>query len=378
MIAYLITFAISIWGVWEADIWYDNKRLRLINSLVALLPPILLAGFRDSTVGYDVEFYILPVFNGLISSGQDLLEFFDSHSEFEKLYLFLNFLVAQVTDQYFVLLLIIHSLIIIPLYVAAMKWRNYLSPALFFFIFYMIFFQESLSIVRQGIAMSFSILALTYFLERKYYIYAFLMLIGFGFHNTAVIALSYPIIFLVVDRFSVKRHFVLYIGLLALFFLFVLNIESVIIWLVENDHIDYKYLKYVVSDGTFEAVLGATNFVVKLVTILYIVYLFTKYIPNTMLKFFLVLAMLDLVFSLCALILQPLDRISLYFRIMSCIFIPYLLRNCPILYSRGAKQYQIPVVYLWGILLFVYWYYVYILGGYDSTSDYQLNNELFS
>ncbi len=377
MIFYLITFAISIWGVWEADIWYDNKRLRLINSLAALLPPILLAGFRDSTVGADVEFYILPVFNGLISSGQDLLEFFDSHSEFERLYLFLNYLVAQVTDQYFVLLLIIHSLILIPLYVAAMKWRDTLSPALFFFFFYMIFFQESLSIVRQAIAMSFSLLAFSYYLERKYIIYAVLMLIGLGFHNTAVIALTYPIVLLVIDRLPIKDYYPLYIGLLAIFILFVLNIENVVIWLVENDHIDLKYLKYVVSDGTFEAALGVTNFVVKVFTVLYIIFLFLWYIPDMTLKFFLVIAVLDLSFSLCALILQPLDRISLYYRIMSCIYIPFLLRNCPIVYSKGAIQYHIPVAYLWEGLLFVYWFYVYMLGDYDNTADYQFNSLLF-
>ena len=167
MIVYLTTFALSLLGVWLADIQYEDKRMFLTSSLLAMLPPIVLAGFRDATVGTDMQVYILSTYEKMVSSGQGFLDFVSTYDgDLEILYLFINYLTAQFSDQPFLLLIIIHVLIIVPLFATAMKWRPYLSPVLFMFIYYMIFFQESLSIVRQSIALSFSMLAFTYLLEK--------------------------------------------------------------------------------------------------------------------------------------------------------------------------------------------------------------------
>lgn len=87
-----------------------------------------IAGLRDSTVGSDMELYIVPIFNGIASNGQNLSEFIDSYPDIEIGYLFVNYVIAQLTDLPFFLLLSIHILIIVPLYITAMKWREQLSP----------------------------------------------------------------------------------------------------------------------------------------------------------------------------------------------------------------------------------------------------------
>ena len=176
-----------------ADLWYDDRHRFLVGSLLAVLPPILIAGLRDSTVGTDTELYVVPIFNGIATNGQTLKEFLDSYPGMEWGYLFLTFVVSRLTDQPVFLLLCIHSLIILPLYMTAMKWREYLSPVFFMFIFYMIFFQESLSIARQSIALSLSLLAFTSYIEKKYLYYFVYTIIALLFHQTAVIALSLPL-----------------------------------------------------------------------------------------------------------------------------------------------------------------------------------------
>ena len=102
-----------------------------------------------------------------------------------------------------------------------------------------------------------------------------------------------------------------------------------------------------------------------------------SYKSDTFLKFFLVLAVFDMLFSLCALILQPLDRISLYYRLMTCISIPYIIYNYPVIYSDDETPYTRPVVGMFCILLFAYWVYVYMLGDYDDTANYQFSSTLF-
>jgi hypothetical protein len=313
LIVYIIAFALSLLGVRIADLWYEDQRRFIAGSLLAVLPPILIAGLRDSTVGSDMELYIVPIFNGIASNGQNLSEFIDSYPEIEIGYLFVNYVIAQLTDQPFFLLLSIHILIIVPLYITAMRWREQLSPVLFMFIFYMIFYQESLSIVRQSIALSFSMLAFTFFWEKKFIRYFLYMAIAFLFHQTAVIALSFPLVYLMVDKFSIQKYYYAYIGIILAFGLLFLNLDNILIWMIENDYIDLKFLKYTSAGDTFTPVLGTANFVVKIVIIAYIIYVMVLYKSDTILKFFLIMAILDMLFSLCALIVQPLDRISLYF-----------------------------------------------------------------
>lgn len=393
MIIYIFIFALSLLGVKIADMWYDDQRRLWAGSLLAVLPPIIIAGLRDSTVGSDMELYIVPIFNGIASNGQNLAEFIDSYPDIEFGYLLLNYVVAQVTDLSFVLLICIHILIIIPLYVTAMKWRDNLSPVLFMFIFYMIFFQESLSIVRQSIALSFSMLALTLFLKpqiiqidtgenidtgvRRYVYSGVYLVIAFLFHQTTVIALSFPIVFFIVDRFSMRQAYAFYIGVALAIVAFFLNLDALLIWLIDSGYIDLKFIKYTSADDTFTPVLGAANFVVKVLTIAYLVYIMIIYKADSLIKFFLVVAVLDMLFSLCALIMQPLDRISLYFRLVSCISLPYLIFNYPVFFTDEDSPYTRPVEGIVCVILFVYWFYVYMLGNYDDTADYQISGTLF-
>lgn len=377
MILYILTFALSLLGVKIADLWFDDQRRFLAGSILAVLPPILIAGLRDSTVGSDTDLYVVPVFNSIASNGQNLMEFIDSNTDIEVGYLFLNYVIAQLTDQSFFLLLSIHMLIIIPIYITAMKWREHLSPMLFMFIFYMIFFQESLSIARQSIALSFSLLAFSLFMEKKYIKSFIFAIVAFLFHQTAVIALSIPLIFFAVDRFSIREYYLYYIGVTIAVAFFFLNFDAILIWLIDGGYIDMKFLRYTSIDNEFSPVLGAANFVVKIVIIAYIIYVMVSYQLDTLLKFFLVIAVLDMLFSLCALILQPLDRISLYYRLMACISLPYIIYNYPIIYADDGVPYTKPIEGMLCVLLLAYWFYVYMLGNYDETADYQINSMLF-
>lgn len=377
MIVYIITFALSLLGVKMADLWFEDQRRFIAGSLLAVLPPILIAGLRDSTVGSDTDLYVIPIFNGIASNGQNLMEFIDSYPGMEWGYLLLTFVIAQLTDQSVFLLLSIHVLIILPLYITAMKWREYLSPVLFMFIYYMIFFQESLSIARQSIALSFSMLAFTFFLEKKYIKYVVLTLCAFLFHQTALVALSFPVFYYIVDRFSIRQNYLSFLAGALMIVLFFLNFDSIMIWMIDNGYLDLKFLKYTTADNEFIPVLGTANFLVKIVIIAYIVYIMVSYESYTFLKFFLVLAIFDMLFSLCALILQPLDRISLYYRLMTCISIPYIIYNYPVIYSDEDTPYTRPIEGMFCVLLFAYWFYVYMLGNYDDTADYQISSSLF-
>lgn len=53
---YIVAFSISLIGIYLANLAYKNKWLFCFFSIIGLLPPILIAGFRDHTVGADTDF----------------------------------------------------------------------------------------------------------------------------------------------------------------------------------------------------------------------------------------------------------------------------------------------------------------------------------
>ena len=212
---------------------------------------------------------------------------------------------------------------------------------------------------------------------RRYVYSGVCLIIAFMFHQTAVIALSFPIIYFVINRFSPRQTYVLYIVAALLTVAFFLYFDEFLIWMIESGYIDLKFLKYTSADDTFTPVLGASNIIVKILTIAYIVYVMIIYKANSFLKFFLVVAVLDMLFSLCALIMQPLDRISLYFRLVSCISLPYLIYNYPLFFTDEDTPFMRPIEGFLCVFLFAYWFYVYMLGNYDDTADYQISSTLF-
>ena len=350
--------------------------IRYVGGLLSVLPPILLAGFRDVSVGSDMQLYINPIFEYLQSTDGNLGIVRDRWEDVEFMYLFLNYIVYYTTNSFVCFLIALHALIIIPLYVSAMKWRNFLSPVYFFLIYYCIFYQETLSIVRQSLAISFAILSITYFIDRKVLKFSIFAILSISFHSTAVIALLIPLLYKILSIFPIKKYYLGYLLILLATSYFLMSIDSIFIWLINSGLIGGKYLIYTSGGNTFEANLGMTNIVVKVAILFYMLLVLIKYKPNIMIDTFLVLEIIDLILSLCGLIAGPLDRFSLYFRLMLCISLPFLFKNCPLFVYFNSYRISLPVRYPILLLLCAFWVYVYMMGDYDSTSVYMINRNL--
>ncbi len=366
MLVYIITFAISLWATFMADRNFGHKNVCAIFSIMAIVPPVLIAGLRGSTVGSDMTLYILPIFDDLVGSNQSFNNFRDSHEEIEILYILINYLVGLFSNNTIVLLTTIHLLIIIPFYITVMKWRKLASPTFALFIYYCTFYQETLSIVRQSISLSFSLLAFTYFVERKYLKYVIFFLISFGFHRSSVLTLILPILYVLFKEYPITKHSITYIACAFIFVLPMMNIENNILWLVDSGLIDTKYLIYTSAYG-FSPRLGATNLVVKIILLLFIIIMVMRY-KNTYLEFFFLgIACLDLGFSLLALLVEPLDRLSLCFRLMACFSIPFFIEKARHRPSHIDLFSKTPFKLFFIFLFFFFWYYLYILGDFYST-----------
>lgn len=369
---YIVAFSISLIGIYLANLAYKNKWLFCFFSIIGLLPPILIAGFRDHTVGADTDFYILPIFYQATSYFTNVKELIEANPNTDFLYLYYTWFVTRLTQDSYIYLSLNHILIFLPLYITAYKLRKYLSPVVFFLLYYLIFYQESLSIVRQSIAISFSMLAFVFYLERKLKLYFCLMAIAFGFHSTVIITLLYPLVLKYLEKYPLNENNKKYSFFIILGVFVVINLNYLLMFLINAGVLNMKYLIYTAQSDTFKGGLGVTNFIIKIVIIFFIYCFRKKHKSSIFYDFAFVLSILDLIFCLCALLVEPLDRFSLYPRLMSCITLPVLFNVC-----QKEKLYSlVRLKYILVCLLCFFWYYVYIQGDYDSTSDYKMNSKI--
>lgn len=187
----------------------DRKR-RFFLCLVVGLQLFVTAAFRDVSVGRDLENYI-PAYEYI--SGASWAELF--FVPFEKGYVFLNKLLSFITLEIRLLLILISGFVVWG-YIRFI-YRNSSMPWLSLFLFVaMGFFTESLSMLRQAVAMVIVLSGLEYIEKRHFGKYLSVVMLAMTFHLTAVIALIlYPFFRLKLNF----RNFVLIVTGCGLFML---------------------------------------------------------------------------------------------------------------------------------------------------------------
>lgn len=368
MLIYLISFAISLYGISVADKFYKRKIVFVFFIFVSLFPVVMLACLRDVSVGSDTEKYINLIFKEAVGFRGEFLEFRDMFPNFEGLILYIYFIIGKFTNSLYLLFLVLHLLVVVPIYIAAFKCRKSLSPPFFLFIYLLVFYNESLSIIRQHIALSFALLALIFLNEGKIFKYLLLTFLSVFAHLTALIAIIFPVIMFITKKFPIKKNISKYFLFVALSIVFFLNLESFIIGIVSSGYIDARYILYT-FEGSFSGAWGLSNLFIKIIVVLYIIKIWKKYPYNHIVDFFLLVSIVDIGFSLCGIISEPLLRLSYYPRILMCAYIPYLVRNYPVrLYGK-----KLNMNFLFSYIFLFYWYYVYIHGDVSATSNYIFN-----
>lgn len=371
MLYYLLAFSLSLYATHIAS--HSKARIQFyVISFFAILPPVFLAGFRDVSVGSDTSFYIEGVFEDAVSVKSDLEGLIYLRPTLEVPYLWINCLIARFSNSLTTMLLFNHSLVMIPLYIAAMKWKKMLSPVFFLFVFYFTCYNETLSTIRQAISISFSILAFTEFVigkKRWFLLNSFITLL---FHNTAFIPLTFPLLYILVQHFPIKKYKFNYIivGIIVVNILYF--ISGLVIWLINIGVISARYIAYTAFSDVFEAELGLSNFVIKIFILLCVYYFYRINSSKSLIDVFLIFAFLDLGFSLCGLIINHLIRLSLYPRAMVCISMPFLLHTIPCV-IRSKYGIYITLKGCFILFLFAYWLWVIILGDFAATSNYMFD-----
>lgn len=181
-----------------------KKYTKFVLYMISIMLPVFLAAYRAVDVGTDIKTYVQPsyIMALRIDSFVDFIK-----SNFYVSDILFNFVVYFCT-KYFnslqVVLGAIQLIISIPVYIFIGRKVDEKQRGIALLTYYFIFFGLGLNIMRQSMAMSIMMLAVSYFIDRKKFQFIICFLVAFGFHKSALFGLVLIVMYLANEKFKEK------------------------------------------------------------------------------------------------------------------------------------------------------------------------------
>lgn len=364
MFYYVITFTISLLFVSLASgSFHKGKKKRAyLYSAISIIILCLFAGVRADTVGIDVEWYALPEFNSALKNSSFFTYYITSNMDL--LYALLIFISSRLSTDMGLLLFLSQLLVAMPIYVVAYKKRDSQSMVLSMFIYDFLFFNRSLSVMRQSIACALLLLAYTCLEERKRKKFVLLCILSVFFHISSLI----PILIFVVLEFIIKgKHSIIKKAFTAGFaFLVVMNISNIAYFFIYNLGVFSTFYYDRLAARISTAGLSFFETVCRAAFVFIPILIMTYKGDKTYKKAYYYLTVIGFILSFAALTSEYLIRIGYYFQFFYLLTLPsFIKRVSP---RNGSKFILLSAVC--GLVL-VYWYIIYIGWNWHGTMPYK-------
>lgn len=378
MAVYLIGFALCLGLI----AYSEKKKLSVFLgfSVAALLIPCMIAALRGQTIGTDVLVYVKPLTQSAIAS-EDLQAFFRCYwfQEWRNLYAvdydigfsMVVYGVAKLTRSLPAVLFVIQALMIAPIYIAIARNRKNMPVWIGMAIYLLMFYNSTLNMMRQWVAMAFLLLAFQMFLERKGITTVVLIVVACLFHSTAVVALPvyclYWLLWMPRERCLTQGHLTLRISTILSVLIFLVAVVALmnlpmIIKLVSM--VGLSQFNNYLQGGQISLMAGQIALRIPLFAILILCWKDMRH-KWTMAPFFLTMLFLDLVVAHLVSVDVNALRISYYFSMYSMIWIPAAIGSCQ---SKQKRMLLSVLILCYGV---AYWYYTYVLQLRHQTYPYQ-------
>lgn len=378
MIIYIVCFIFSL----IFSYGYEKSNIKLLMA-ISLFFPVAIAAFRADIIGTDVQVYARQLYNIAINS-KNFDEFlnmkwyaiwrFKEVSEFELGYTILVYLSAKLKSFTF-LLGCTQFLTIFPLYLSLNRYKNRYKyiVTIGLSIYYLLFFNMSLNMMRQWIAMTMIMLAYVHLKDSKYVQSTIIFIIAVLFHRTAIIGLGVLITYVLLRKnkreiflkFSTKRYnlnIVIFITIMTLLITTVLS-NSFRMMLTNllglNDYSTYV-------NGTVAISINQIYTDIPVLLLFLMIWKRRKNIEDYTFLTFCVFS--NIVLSQLSSVMAYSSRIVLYISVFKMLIVPIYLNN---LQGRLKKIITLILILL---LYSIYWYYTYVIKGTDATVPYVFAN----
>ncbi len=329
MVIYLVVFAISCLFTYLAqEMFKKQKKISgVIFSILAILFPAGLAGFRAPIVGTDVQVYGENYFNLACAS--------NSFAQYQELcttdffYLVLNYIISRLTTNINIFFFILELLILTPIYISAYQHRKEKSMVMFMAIIYLLFFNRSINELRQAVAIAFIVLSIKYAEDRKLIKYSIIVAIAILFHISALMAIPMYVIF-GTKEFKHKRlfEFVLILGTAMI----IANLNKIIEIGISSGILSSRYSYYLGAFANTASDISVLDLIMRAFFVICGFLVYRKaYNKNKKIESFLLLMIMDFILAQSAMFALHIDRMALYYGI------PAYANYIP-MFPKGFKQ----------------------------------------
>lgn len=379
MIVYLITFLIASLSASCAHYFYSkSKIIFLFFSLITILVPTLVAGFRSDTVGTDMNYYLLEIYDKAVvySDPTQIL----TDPTFEPVFLVLVFSGLKLFDslQGILLMLAVTNMTLVYSGLCMLKDKLHLGLAVAVYLF--LFFNDSLNLMRQHIAVSICFFSFACLYRKNYIGSGIAYVIALFAHSTSFIFALPLAVFELFRRGKLKMKStmmkVYWIGLPLSLLIFDVLLNTLISFGVVSE----KYMRYLTSENESGTRFPLSFFFFFSLFFIY-GYQVVKRIPKSwdLLHLKRIKKELDttsfindfFVFDIYSVIVMGMaTMVSLWVYRMNIYFQVILVALFPIIFQRFKHQDAKWVKWVFFSLLFLYWFWTFIHANNGETYPY--------
>lgn len=361
MLPYIIVFIVATGLTYVGQkVLRTNRSLGISLFVISILIVSIFAAIRDYGVGTDLLAHKTKYFDTALSQASlpEYLAFFKE----EYLFGTLSYFIAHTFGSMRVLMFIMTCVPLCVLYFYCIK-KNPKYIALGLAVYLLMFFNTSLNVIRQVMAISCTIPAFFSLQENKIIRSLLLIIAGLLFHSSAILML----ILFPINYFSKKeKQYKYYLIVLLLFVLLCVSIKMLpstqITSLLIGDY--SNYLKIETTN------LNTIFLFVKIVFFAFVTYFYKFYKNDSLCRNFYYFAILDTLFYFFSNFVMFGYRLSYYFVVFYPFFIPSIAEKL----KGKDKAFFCGVI---AMLLVLYWFDRNIAIGYDGTIPYLIGEELW-
>lgn len=360
MYIYLITFTLSIFIIGLAEkVRLKNKNNKgikifyLFIVFIGILLPSILAGLRDYSIGTDVLVYGNDWFNRAVNTTDfSLYTRWATSSSIGYLYAVFNFVVSRFTTNphYFYFYLNFVEGIIV--YSAVFRNRDIVSVADGWATYLCLFYNSTLNILRNGMALCILLWGFYYVRNQKFIKYLIVVYIATLFHATAVMGIIIYVLYYLIaknNNSQINKLFTILVAGLGIIFF-----QDIGHFLIQNEVISERYSGFLETNAGGGFILNLFVFSLPIL-ILYFKIDFSGVKMNRVFYLLEEIVILATLLSFLNIVSSTVSRINSYFDFFYILAVPYIFNKRV---NFKLKEVNLNRIIMYGYLI-IYWMIFY-------------------
>lgn len=364
---YLVTFSLA------AMLVAMRREFRLIVkgrekqiTLGLLLSCFLLsalAGLRDDLIGTDIQTYVLYTFAKM--QNFSLITEVKENVEFELFYEMLAYIVTRFAKDVHWFHFVTEFIICGGTLVFINKFKDKAWPALSLLCFCFLYYNQTLNLMRQWIAMGICMVSYRYMIDKKWLPCIVLAAISVLFHSSAVIVFLVIGIYIFLENGNFDtRRILLIVGCVLLA---VLCFTPILKTAIAIGILPEKYNNYFIWEFGKNSLISQVAIRMPVLILIMIFYQDLVKLDEKN-KCFITYMIIDFLLGLLSPQFGYVTRVAIYFGLWQIILIPEMYT---VAQAKTNKNWQKAIILVAFVLLvFGYWFYNYPLRNFSETCPY--------